>query len=207
MLAELFSDYFHWNALDVAQKRHLNGYVVRTKVGLILIDPPSLPEPVLPALEALGKPKVVLLTGRAQERRAKQFRDWFGARILAPEGDQKLIRIPIDAYYKPGDTVPGGFRVHALPHQRTPGECVLYHPTQKVLIAGHLVGEPAGFIQLEDRSLYGSFSKTLEAQLQLLELDFERLLPGRGTPILHGGRIALAKYLAGFREGEVSGHW
>lgn len=206
MLVEILPDVFHWTALDVVNKRHLNGYAVRIKAGLVLIDPPSVPENALPELEALGRPRAVVLTGRAQERRAKQFQDWYGAKILAPELDKKLMRVRVDHYYSSGETVPGGFKAITLPHQRTPGESVLFHASARLLLAGYLVGEPAGFIQIEDRSVYPSYSKALEAQLPLLPLVFDRILPGRGAPILKDARIILAKYLASVEPGGAKGH-
>lgn len=207
MLAALAPDLFHWSSLDVVHKRHLNGYAIRVKAGLVLIDPPHVPENALPELEALGRPRVVILSGRAQERRAKQFQDWYGAKVMAPEGDQKLMRLPVAQYYSDGDTLPGGLKVTTLPNQRTPGESVLFQASSGTLFAGHLVGEPAGMVQMEDRGLYPSFSKAFEAQLALLSIEFDRLLPGRGTPIPTGGRLALAKYLASFGEGGPKGHW
>ncbi len=207
MLEPLLDRVYTWDALDAAQKRHLNGYALVTKAGLVLVDPPAMPEVVLPALEALGKPKIVILTGRPSERRARQFKDWYGAKILAPESDRKSMRVPVDHYYAEGETLPGGFVAVALAHQRTAGECALFHAGLRLLIASYLVGEPAGLVQLEDRGLYANFSRALEAQLKLLPLEFDALLPGRGRPVLKEGRVALAKYLAGFAGGEPTGHW
>ncbi len=198
MIAAVAEHVYRWEALETALRRTVNGYALAYRNGLILIDPPRVPEPDLPRFEALGRPRAVVVTGRFQVRRARQFRDWYGARIFAPAADRKVLGLQADHYYQPGDTLPGGFRAVGLQHQRSPGESALHHPARRMLVCGHLVGDPPGYVQMQEPGLYWSFSRAFEAQLPLLDLDFDLLLPGRGDPIVEEGKIALARYLAGY---------
>ena len=201
MLEKLLENIYWWQGLNVELHQHLNGYVIVTRVGTILIDPPRAERNILEQLEALGRPRAVIVTGRPNERRAKQYQDWYGAKVFAPEADGRRLRVRADNYYKPGETLPGGFKPISLGNQRTPGESVLHHPQGRILLAPHLVGEPKGYLTMEAKHLYGSFSRAFEAQLKLLELDFKRVFPGRGAPVMKDGKVVLAKYLAGYTEG------
>ena len=198
MLTKILDKVYRWQALDTTLRQHLNGYLLSTRAGVILVDPPRAESVIIEQIEALGRPRAVLLTGRPNERRAKQYQDWYQAKVFAPEADRRRFRVAADHYYKVGETLPAGFKPVELRNQRTPGECALFHAKARLLIAGHLNGEPAGSIQMEAQGMYSDFSRAFEAQLGLLKLDFDILLPGRGEPILKGGRKALATFLAGF---------
>ena len=198
VLTEVQSSVHVWQSLEIELKRHINGYLFLTRVGGILVDPPSAAEPVLAQIEAFGKPRAIIVTGRNQERRSRQYQGWYKAKVFAPEADRKRLRITADHYFRTGESLPGGFKSIILPHQRTPGETVLFHEKAKILVAPHFVTLGDGLIQMEDRASYWNFSRGFEAQLALLELDFDVLLPGRGKPIKTGARIALAKFLAGY---------
>lgn len=199
MLTQIVEDVYCWQALQIELKRYINGYLFMTRIGPILVDPPSAAEPIIRDIERLGKPRAILLTGRHQVRRARQYQGWYNAKVFAPEADRKLLQqVKPDALYKPGDTLPGGFRPITPGNQRSPGESALYHAASKTLVASHLVGEPEGYVQMQEKGIYWNFSRAFEAQLQLLDVEFETLLPGRGKPIVGEGRVALAKYLAGY---------
>ena len=186
-----------WQALELELKRHLNGYLLQTRVGLVMVDPPSAAEVIVKAIEAIGRPRAIIVTGRSRERRTRQFQGWYDAKVFAPERDARMLRVKADHYYKDGESLPGGFRSVGLEHQRTPGETALYHKGLRLMVAAHLVGQPAGYVQMQEQGLYWNFSRALEAQLRLLEYDYDTLLPGRGAPITKEARIALAKYIAG----------
>ena len=162
------------------------------------MDPPSAAEPILAQIEAFGKPRAIIVTGRLQERRSRQYQGWYNAKVFAPEADRKRLRITADHYFRTGESLPGGFKSVILPHQRTPGETILFHAKAKVLVAPHFVTLGEGLVQMEDQASYWNFSRAFEAQLALLDLDFNVLLPGRGKPIRKDARVALAKYLAGY---------
>lgn len=200
MLNPIDGGIYGWESLEVRLKRHLNGWLFLTADGPVLVDPPQAPEPVVAAIEALGKPTVILLTGKRQERRARQFQGWYGAKVWAPDGDRKLLEVQADVWYGDAQALPGGFVAHRLAHQRSPGESVLLHRASRILVASHLIGEPAGFIQMQERLMYGNFSKAMAEQLKLLRLEFDRLLPGRGAPILSEARLRLAEHLASYRD-------
>ena len=200
MLTEVVEGVYLWRALEVALKRYINGYLLVVHGGTVLIDPPAAAEPVLRAIEALGRPRAVILTGQRQERRARQYQGWYDAKVFAPEGDQRALTVKADVYYKHAESLPGGLRAFWLKHQRSAGESTLFHSERKLLFAGHLVGDPPGHIRMQDRGLYPRFSRSLQAQLALLKLPFEVLLPGRGEPITKGGRLALATHIAGYRD-------
>lgn len=198
MLIPLTDSTFYWRSLQIELKRHLNGYLVITDDGPVLIDPPAVSDVVLPEIEKFGKPIAILVTGRHQERRSKQYHQWYKAKLCVPKADKSMILQNADIYYENGDTLPGGFQVVELGNQRSAGESALYHAATKTLAAGHLLGEPEGYVGMQSSHVYHDFPAAFEAQLKLLEYDFEVLLPGRGRPLSKEGRICLARFLASF---------
>jgi len=201
VLTEVIKGVYMWQALELELKRHINGYVFMTRIGPIMVDPPSAAEVILKDIEALGKPRAIILTGRRQQRRSKQYQGWYKAKLFAPEGDRKLLTIRADHFYRGGESLPGGFKSISLPDQRSPGETALYHEKLGVMVCSHLVCTKAGYVQMQDQGLYWNFSRAFEAQLTLLDYPFETLLPGRGTPIVKEASMGLAKFLAGFEPG------
>jgi len=198
MLERIIDGVYVWEHLIIEHKHTINGYYLETEDGPILFDPPSAAQSVIQQIEALGKPKHVVVTGRFRQRRAAYYQQWYGATLWAPHADQRHLNLEPDELYGSIDEVPGGFDVVGLEKQLSPGECALYNADRKCLLAGHLVGTPPGSIRMQDRYLYRPFSPAFEAQLPLISLDFETLLPGRGSPIPAGGRVALAQFLANY---------
>jgi glyoxylase-like metal-dependent hydrolase (beta-lactamase superfamily II) len=203
VLLPVIDGVYWWQALQLELKRHINGYIVMTKVGAIMIDPPSSAEPILRGIEALGKPRAIILTGVRQQRRAAQYQAWYGAKVFAPEKDKRQLTIKADHYYRSGETLPGGFLSVGLSYGRSPGESALFHAKSRLLCASHLVGDPPGYVQMQEQGLYRNFSRAFEEQISLLELDFDTLLPGRGKPLAKDARLTMAKYLAGYGETEA----
>jgi len=198
MLIPLTDTTYYWRSLQIELKRHLNGYLVITDDGPVLIDPPAVSDVVLPELERFGKPVAVLITGRHQERRSKQYHQWYGAKLCVPKADKSMVLQKADIYYEDGDILPGGFQVIGLENQRSAGESALYYEPSKTMAAGHLLGEPAGYVGMQSSHVYHNFSAAFEGQLRLLQYDFEVLLMGRGQPISEDGRMCLARFLASF---------
>jgi hypothetical protein len=203
VLNEVTKGVYWWRALEVERKRHINGYLFVAKEGLTLVDPPGLPDALVAEVAELGPIKRVIITGRFQERRAEHFQRCYNAELYAPQADKRLILSQADTYFNAGDKVPGGFTVIEMPNQRTPGECALLHKKSGVLVASHLVGDPPGYIRMRSEHIYHNFSSAFQAHLPLLELEFDLILPGMGTPLCHDGRLVLARYLASY--GSVSG--
>ena len=196
MLTAVRPGVFRWEGLEIKLKRHLNGWLFVTQDGPILVDPPQAPEPVVFDIETHGKPKVILLTGKRQERRSKMYQGWYDTRVYAPKADQKLLEVEPYLLYEDGEVLPGGFTAIRLADQRSPGESVLLHKGTRLLVAGHLVGAPAGQLQMQDKHLYGNFSRAFAEQVKLLKLDFDSVLPGRGEPVMTEARVRLAEHLA-----------
>ncbi|HIA00974.1 MAG TPA: hypothetical protein EYN66_03555 [Myxococcales bacterium] len=203
VLNKITQDVYWWRALEVERKRHLNGYIFVGPNGLTLVDPPGLPDAVIPEVTPLGKISSVIVTGRFQERRAQHFQRCYSAKLHAPAADQRLIVAKADNYFGPNDQLFGGFEVIALPHQRTPGESVLFHRQSRAIVAGHLSGAPPGFISMRSEKLYHNFSASFQAQLALLDLEFDIILPGLGTPVLTDGRKVLAGFLASYQPAKM----
>ena len=198
MLTEVRKGVFRWEGLEIKLKRHLNGWLLITPDGPMLVDPPQAAEPDIADIELRGKPKIILLTGKRQERRTKMYQGWYQARVYAPRGDEKLLEVEPFRLYEDGEALPGGFVAMRLANQRSPGESVLFHKAARLLVAGHLVGAPAGQLQMQEKHLYSNFSKAFAEQVRLLKLDFDALLPGRGEPVMKEARVRLAEHLATF---------
>ena len=65
------------------------------------------------------------------------------------------------------------------------------------MVAGQLHGFAGGALSLPERGLYQQFGAAIAEHIRLLQFEFERLLPGSGEPVMKGGRVSLATYLAG----------
>ena len=56
---------------------------------------------------------------------------------------------------------------------------------------------------MRSEKLYHNFSASFQAQLALLDLEFDIILPGLGTPVLTDGRKVLAGFLASYQPAKM----
>ena len=186
-------------------------HLIKTDEEVLLIDPFVLPDPEAQALEALGKPTLILITGAWHVRDAEFYRKRYGASILASREAVPKLGIAVDDAFGDGETLPGGLTTIGMPGTMI-GETIFRQEREGgVLIVGDALmnlslGERALIMRLLGfRSNLGTMPKLFmkdkkhaaESYQKLLDYDFDHLLVSHGSPILSGAkeqlRMALKK--------------
>jgi hypothetical protein len=191
-LAEVASGLRRWTAWHEEWQEEVGCLAVDTDDGLVLIDPLDPPR-------GLRRPKHVLLTLFFHARSTKAPHVWAhesATKSLANRGVE--LTDPIGSA-----ALPGGIRAFETARR---GEVVYWLPRQRALAVGDvLLGAGAKPRATDDplrlcpeRWLGKATHEDLRESLApLAELPVSRVLVSHGTPVLRGGRGALATVLAG----------
>jgi glyoxylase-like metal-dependent hydrolase (beta-lactamase superfamily II) len=84
---------------------------------------------------------------------------------------------------------------------KSPGEVALHWPERRLLFIGDaVIGNPPGACGLLREKVMDDPARLRQSVRNLLELDFDTLLFGDGTPILTDARARLAELVATFPE-------
>jgi glyoxylase-like metal-dependent hydrolase (beta-lactamase superfamily II) len=142
----------------------------------------------------------ILLTNRNHSRAANLVRARTGATTLIHPDDAVHARsqgAEIDGPLNVGATV-GPFTIVALPG-KSPGEIALHWPERKLLIVGDaVIGNPPGNCGMLREKVMDDPARLRQSVRQLLGLDFDVLLFGDGTSILHDAKLRLQELVATF---------
>ncbi len=155
----------------------------------------------LETIAEAGDTLAVVLTNGWYERSAALFAQRTGAPIYVPAGHAHLYEdLNEFATFSGGDTLPGNLLAIATPgHRADGGDQVLLSPLQgSTLIVGDCLGTAAKWTPWPELPLGGhprNHPVPAETLTQLLEYEFEDLLPGHGAPIIGGARDALQKLI------------
>ena len=188
-MREILPDIFTWSRPSEPHGYDFNGYLVRHAEGNLCIDP-VLPDGTdLDAIARLGVAKI-LLTNRNHSRASNAIRERTRAPVLIHGDDARHAReqgTPIDAELRVGERI-GPLDVVAAPG-KSPGEVVLHWPHRRLLFVGDaVIGNPPGACSLVPEKVMDDPPRLRNSVRDLLALDFDALLFGDGTPILHGAR-------------------
>ena len=180
-------------------------HIVKAGEETVLIDPFVLSESEAEALDVLGKPAFILITGTWHLRDAEAYGKRYGAKILANREAVPKLVIAVDDAFGDGETLPGGLTAITM-FGTTPGETVFQHnPEAGTLITGdalmnfqpgergllmRLIGFPEGLdtmpkLFMKDKKL------AAESYQKLLDYDFDQILVSHGAPILSGAKEML----------------
>ncbi|MCH8296394.1 hypothetical protein IH992_35385 [Candidatus Poribacteria bacterium] len=180
---------------------------------IVVIDPFTLSETETEALEALGKPTHILITGGMHVRDAEIYREQYGAKILANREAVPKLGIPVDDAFGDGETLPGGLGVIEMSGVSS-GETIFRHNQgEGTLIVGDALMnfQPSdrGFLMrllgfaenlgttpklfMKDKKLAG------QSYRKLLDHEFDSILVSHGPPILQDGKIQLEKVVEALR--------
>jgi hypothetical protein len=179
-------------------------FAAQAREDTLLIDPllPSEPEPVLDLIERiLGARLSILITipyhVRSSEHVRKRFRADAETTIWGhPAAAKRLARKAGFRAIAPGEALPGGVSAYAVGRPRR-YETPLLVPSHRAVVFGDAVAEVDGRLRVwsgervderVERFYRERFNPTLEP---LLELDFERVLPTHGQPVMEDGKRAL----------------
>jgi glyoxylase-like metal-dependent hydrolase (beta-lactamase superfamily II) len=82
---------------------------------------------------------------------------------------------------------------------KSPGEVVLHWRERRLLFAGDaIIGNPPGRCSLLREKVLDDPPRLRRSVRNLLDLDFDALLVGDGTPILHDAKARVAELVATF---------
>lgn len=194
-MSEIAPGIWHWTARHPHIGVDVSSYHLEAE--RVTIDP-MLPPEGLEWFEERSAPEHILLTNRHHDRQAWEIREAFGSTIhCVRNGLYELEgRGPVEPFDF-GDELPGGAVVHEV-DAICPDETALHIPAHRALACADGVvhyGGDLGFVP--DRFMdepEETKRRLREAYGRLLELDFDVLLLAHGTPVVGGGKDALAVF-------------
>ena len=196
---EILPDIFTWSWFSEPHGYNFNGYLVRHADGNLCIDPVQPGEHHLAEIERIGVAKI-LLTNRNHSRASNLVRERTGAPVFIHPDDAPHARgqgTLIDGPLHIGETI--GPLVVAPAPGKSPGEVVLHEPVRRLLFVGDaVVGHPPGQCALLREKVMDDPPRLRASVRDLLELDFDALLFGDGTPILHDAKARLRQLVETF---------
>lgn len=198
-MQEILADIFTWSSFSEPHGYNFNGYLVRHPDGNLSIDPVLPGEQDLAAIERMGVASIVL-TNRNHTRGATTIHARTGAPVLIHADDAAYARsqgTAIDRELSAGDRI-GPLTIEPVPG-KSPGEVVLHWPQRRLLFVGDaIIGNPPGHCSLLREKVLDDPPRLRRSVRNLLDLDFDALLVGDGTPILQDAKARLAELVATF---------
>jgi glyoxylase-like metal-dependent hydrolase (beta-lactamase superfamily II) len=198
-MGELLPDIWTWSWLSPPHGYNFNGHLIHLPDGNLCVDPI---EPTPEGLSEIVRRGVrrIILTNRNHVRDANRIRSRTSARTAIHAEDAAYAQgqgAVIDDQLATGDVV-GPLRVIGVPG-KSPGEIALHWPERRLLIVGDaVVGNPPGQLCLLREKVMDDPPRLRDGVRHLLDLDFDVLLVGDGTPILHDAKARLATLVSTF---------
>ena len=197
-MREILPDVFTWSWFSEPHGYDFNGYLIRHADGNLCIDPVQ-PGTDLAEIERLGVAKI-LLTNRNHSRASQLIRERTEAPIMIHPDDAPHAAgqgTTIDGELLIGEKI-GPLVIEPAPG-KSAGEVVLHWPERRLLFVGDaVIGNPPGKCSLLREKVIDDLPRLRRSVTNLLELDFDALLFGDGTPILRDARARLAELVQTF---------
>ncbi|HSP96832.1 MAG TPA: MBL fold metallo-hydrolase [Candidatus Dormibacteraeota bacterium] len=198
-MGELLPGIWTWSWLSPPHGYNFNGYLLQLAGGNLCIDPADPTPEDLTEIVHRGVSRI-LLTNRNHARDANRIRSRTGARTAIHAADAGYAQgqgALIDDLLAVGDVV-GPLHVVGVPG-KSAGEIALHWPERRLLIVGDaVIGNPPGQLSLLREKVMDDPATLRASVRRLLDLDFDTLLVGDGTPILKDARARLATLVATF---------
>jgi glyoxylase-like metal-dependent hydrolase (beta-lactamase superfamily II) len=195
----ILPEIFTWTWYSEPHGYDFNGYLVLHPAGNLCIDPVPPSDACLDEIARMGVARI-LVTNRNHSRAANAVRARTGAQTLIHPDDAAYARsqgMVVDGDLRPAGKV-GPLAVVAVPG-KSPGEVALHWPERKVLFVGDaVIGNPPGRCSLLREKVMDDPGQLRRSVRKLIDLDFDALLVGDGTPILEGARSRLVDLAATF---------
>jgi glyoxylase-like metal-dependent hydrolase (beta-lactamase superfamily II) len=196
-----------WTAYHAAWKENVASVYCETDDGVVLVDPLVPTDEAARFWRALdrdvertGGTVHVLLTVFWHVRSAVEVAERYGARTWVATGTRPAVSrrgVNVTDAFRAGDPLPGGIEAYRTARA---AEVVYWIPEHRTLVPGDVViGDEDGGVRLCPRSWLPEKTTLddLAASLTpLLELSVERILVSHGSPVLRGGKAALAAALS-----------
>lgn len=196
---EILPDIFTWSWFSEPHGYNFNGYLIRHAEGNLCVDPVQPGDRDIEEIERIGVAKI-LLTNRNHSRASNTVRERTGAPIFIHADDAPHARSQgtvDDGQLRIGEKL-GPLVVVAAPG-KSPGEIVLHWPERRLLVVGDaVIGNPPGQCALLREKVMDDPPRLRSSVRSLLDLDFDALLFGDGSPILHGAKARLAELVETF---------
>lgn len=194
-MKKIIEGIYQWSSYSEEKGLNFNGLYLQTEAGPILVDPPPMGEEDLSQVVELGIPKHIFLTNKHHTRSSGEYREKWGAKLLVPEDDQKLMEIPVDGTYSDGELVGGEIEVVNIPDSKTPGECALFWPKKRTLIIGDaMIGLEGGLAMLPNEK-FKNPDLAKQGLKVLRGLDYDVLLLGDGDCILENAQKVVEEFI------------
>lgn len=197
---ELLPDLFAWTAFHEGIQMDVSSYFVGGEAST-LVDP-KLPEGGLEVIEAIGRPRAIVLTNRHHLRDSERLAEAFGCPILCHEDGLHEFADggPSVTGFRFGDELRPGVEaveVGAI----TPEETALHIAVGAGALAfadgviryGGEIGFVPDFLLGDDPEAVKRWVR--ESVRRLLGRDFDTVLFAHGDPIVAGGKAALERFV------------
>ncbi|MCH8030123.1 MAG: hypothetical protein IH874_09385 [Candidatus Dadabacteria bacterium] len=194
-MKEIVIDIYTWSWLSPKHGYNFNGFAIKSREGLVVIDPPTIEDPEREALESIGTPSCILLTNKDHERSSIQMKKLYDCPIYIHEDDAPRLGFEPDETFKNDDKLPGGLLAVNIPNNKTPGETALLLPRHEgtLFIGDAVIGWPPGEFSLLPAEKYRDPLKTQQSLKTLLKYDYSDVLVGDGESVLKVGKDALLR--------------
>jgi glyoxylase-like metal-dependent hydrolase (beta-lactamase superfamily II) len=193
--------------------------------AIVLIDPLAPPtgtpesEKFWAALdrdvERSGLPVATVIANRYHTRSAREVYQRFagrtGARVWLPSGLEESFEGLATDTFGPGDTLPGGVRPCFVDGLVYPEVALLIPAHSTLVLADAVIGSGEGELRVapvswgeETEEGARRYEERFRPSMrELLDLEFDRLIPSHGPPVLGDARAALARALEAPAHGEA----
>ncbi|MFY9738368.1 MAG: cupin domain-containing protein [Candidatus Cybelea sp.] len=152
-------------------------YLFVTGAGNVLVDPLPFDDATCAQLEHLGGVERVIVLSADRDAAAREIAERYGVPLIdAPAHRETLFE---------------GAKAIVLRDQRREGEFAIGIPAQKVVVAGSVVGSPAGALSLPEESGYPNVRNAALGLRRILREDPQTLLVTVGEPMFSGAYDAL----------------
>jgi glyoxylase-like metal-dependent hydrolase (beta-lactamase superfamily II) len=188
---------FSWSRFQPERGYDFNGTALVSDAGVLLVDPISATDEELSALAKLGAKFEIVLLNADHERDAARFQQQFQAPVYVARPDAERVTVSGVVAFDDGHVFSGGWVAHLLPNMKTPGETVLHHSGQRIVVTGDaLIGDPITGLRFVPPAKLPNPGAALESLRSLSRLDFDGLILGDGFSLPSGGREALLRFIA-----------
>ena len=185
-----------WSAWQPDRGMPFNSYIFARDDGFVAVDPLPLDGESTDALRRGGGVHTVVLTNRDHERGASEFRERFGARVIAHSVEAPLFTVALDGTFEDGDEVFAGAFAVSLPFGKTKGEVALHLPAVKAAVVGDvLLGTPAGSLSVLPDAKLEDPRRFLFSLRRLWGLTLQTLLLCDGQPLFSDADAAIGALL------------
>ncbi len=198
-MLEIVRNILTWSWFSEPHGYNFNGHLIRDPGGNICVDPV---EPTADDLDAIVQEGVtrIILTNRNHSRASNRVRARTGAETVIhaeDAGHAGSQDTEIDGELTIGSRI-GPLEVVGAAG-KSPGEVALFCRDRGILVVGDaIIGNPPGRCGLLPERVMDDPARLRSSVRKLLDLDFDILLLGDGTPILRNAKARLKELVETF---------